>query len=237
MKHAPAFTRIEALVVAVVLILLGALSLPAYRHIQSLGRETMAVSSCKQITLALKRYAQDHNGSYPDQMLYQASSSLHRNSNNVFRELFKAGLVTEEQIFGCPGGPVPDGRLGNAPEFELAVAPGENYWAMTAGVGTSAPGSVPLVYENPVSAGWPPQWGEPRKVGSGHERGTILAPGKVVIGNNDGSVYFLKLVQENLWVPEHDADGVDIFTRSTSGLPKSVLVPVFPPGITDMVCQ
>ena len=148
---------------------------------------TKAVSNCRQIDIALRAYASDHDGRYPD-----AAVAHPRNSNELFRKLFTEEYLSDERIFGCPmSGAVPDGNIGQPPDFLEALKRGENHWAMTKGLTDASPPSMPLVFENPAVATWPPKWNvdeveTPRP-------GRVWKGGKVIIGFNDGSAEMMPL--------------------------------------------
>lgn len=147
------------------------------------GETIIGISHCRQIITALRIYSSDHDGKHPDTFVKNAS-----NANEVFRELFKAGILddNDEKIFSCPVSPfVPDGNTGEAPDFGQAVEAGENHWAMTAGVHEEDSGSIPLVYENPVVAAWSPKWNADAK--ETKTRGRAWKNG-IIIGMNDSSV-------------------------------------------------
>ncbi|QIF03596.1 hypothetical protein [Roseimicrobium sp. ORNL1] len=150
-------TRLNVPMLIVVLAVVIITPLGLYILMQRAGEQGNLVeclSNCRQITMALKAYADDHNGEMPDSALDQP-----RSSNEAFRLLFTEHYLDNEMWFGCPFSPFhPDGQVGSEPQFTKALEAGENHWAMTAGVGKDTPDSVPLVYENPAIASWPPQW-------------------------------------------------------------------------------
>ena len=151
-------------------------------RISKKGEMTKAISNCRQVITVLRIYSSDHNGNYPDSVLPAAHSS-----NEIFRQLFRDDVIDTELIFGSPKSVFnPDRNIGTKPDFLEAVKPGENHWAFTKGLTDSSPGDIPLVYENPSVATWPPKW-DPDLVGTG-QSGRTWAGGKVVIGFNDSSV-------------------------------------------------
>ncbi len=156
--------------------------------IQEKGSIAKAISNCRQIITALRFYASDHEGKYPDSKLPNTHIS-----NEVFRELFKDGQADSEQIFGSPssGDGRPDGNIGEKPDYAEALKPGENHWAMTRGLTDSDPGNIPLVFESPSDPTWPPKW-NPEYAGT-TKPGRTWSGGKVIIGFNDGSVSAMKL--------------------------------------------
>ncbi|HSI64568.1 MAG TPA: hypothetical protein VLE43_15675 [Candidatus Saccharimonadia bacterium] len=140
------------------------------------------ISNCHQIVFALRMYASDHDGKYPD-----ASLTNPEYSNDVFRVLFKEGTVKNEYIFGCAMSPFrPDGDYGSRPDFKEALEEGENHWAMTAGLGASMAADIPLVYENAsFLSKWPPTW---NSKSDGKKFGGRTWGNGVIVGLNDGSV-------------------------------------------------
>jgi hypothetical protein len=164
-------------------------------RIQERGQITSAVSNCRQIITALRIYASDHDGKYPD-----AHMPGSRTSNTVFRQLFKEDVIDNEMIFGAQVSPFqPDNKIENreigpSSKFEKAVEPGENHWAMTAGLSASASGNIPLVYENPVTAAWPPRWNA--NMAGKAVRGRTCKKG-IIIGLNDSSVSLQPLASEH----------------------------------------
>ena len=142
-----------------------------------------ATSNCRQIIMAMKAYAADHNGKYP----------RGKTANEVFRELVRADILQDERIFGCPlSGYVPDNDVGLAPDFNKAVGPGENHWMVVDGLGDDALASMPVVFENALEATWPPVWDGTSSEGL-RKRGQTGKGGRIVIGLNDNSVCVEKL--------------------------------------------
>jgi len=146
-----------------------------------------SISNCKQIVLAMKIYASDHDGHYPDLTLPNGD-----NSNEVFRVLFKEGWFSDEYIFCSPKSPfIPDNNIGTAPDFSEALKAGENHWAMTKGLNDASPARMPLVFENPSEATWPPKWNA--CLTGKAKPGRTWSEGRVIIGFKDGSVQAMKL--------------------------------------------
>jgi len=179
---------IAAIVVAVVLVIaigligiMAAIAIPAYSRTTTHAYRTKAIINSRQIALALKIYAADHNGAYPDAMLPGAGSS-----NEVLRKLFMEDLLDDEMVFGCPSSPYrPDGNIGSDPDFINALEAGENHWAMTRGLSESSPGNIPLIYENPVGTNWPARWNASHQGAA--KPGRAWQGGRVIIVQNDGT--------------------------------------------------
>ncbi len=162
--------------------LLASLLVPAYEAVQVRARLLQSATHARQIMMAMKSYASDNGGLYPD-----ADPRVNpANSNQAFRELFKRRYLQDESIFATPSGEGdPDHDIGTPPDFAEALQRGENGWAMSKGMSAAAPGGAPLIFEAPTIAVWPPRW----RVVSVSDPGDVERPlGKVVIGRNDGSV-------------------------------------------------
>jgi hypothetical protein len=173
-------------VVFVVVALVGAL-IPAFNQVSVKAPQSMAIGNCKQIATALKIYAGDHGGKYPD-----SAEPSPTTSNQAFRILFREDVLQDERLFNCPMSKFQtDGKIGTAPDFSKAVEPGENHWAMTKGVTDQSSILMPLVFENPKIPSWPPVWdadheGKPVK-------GRVWRGGKIIVGFNDTSVMSVKI--------------------------------------------
>lgn len=162
--------------------LLASLLVPAYEAVQVRARLLQSATHARQIMMAMKSYASDNGGLYPD----SDPRVNPANSNQAFRELFKRRYLQGESIFATPSGEGdPDHDIGTPPDFAEALQRGENGWAMSKGMSAAAPGGAPLIFEAPTIAVWPPRW----RVVSVSDPGDVERPlGKVVIGRNDGSV-------------------------------------------------
>ncbi len=151
------------------------------------GFITKSIANCRQIIIAFRLYADDHDGRYPDSNVPGIADA-----NAAFRELIVGGALEDEKIFGCPKSAArPDGDIGTAPDFMRAVEPGENHWAMTKGLSSKAAGGIPLIFENPIKATWPPFWNA--DIVEAPYKGRVWKIGKIIIGCNDGSVEPMKL--------------------------------------------
>jgi hypothetical protein len=180
------FTRLELGVGLLAVLLLAGVACKPGGRISAKGNITKGISNCRQIVIALKIYASDHNGKYPDAFLKDK-----RTANAAFRIIFEEQVIDNEMIFGCPVSPfAPDGKIedtyiGNNGRYGDALEPGENHWALTAGVTDAMSGSIPLVYENAVTATWPPSWN--RDAAGKEVRGRTWTTG-IIVGMNDSSV-------------------------------------------------
>ncbi|TDU68066.1 hypothetical protein EI77_03183 [Prosthecobacter fusiformis] len=176
------------------------------------SRQMIGASNAGQIVGLLLTYASEYNGVFPD----HGKDLTKLTSNDVFRVLFKEGLIQDETIFGCPlSGVLPDKNFGAAPDYAQALMPGENHWMFTAGLSATAPSHYPLVMEDAVTSTWPPQWSPSSKSffsfapPKNRPSGSAWKDGSILAAFNDGSVQPVKLTLKN----------------GILSLPKSVLKP------------
>lgn len=218
------FTLIELLVVITIIAIIASLAVPTYNLITVKANQMKGSSNCRQIISLMLNFAADNNGLYPDSVVNPVTGSLPLTSNDAFRALVQGGQVQDETIFGCPGSIfMPDKNIGLAPNFEQALAPGENHWALTQGQSNTSSSIMPVVFENPVAPSWPPQWncdaaGKPIP-GRAWQGGTVL------VGKNDASVETVKLMaaQGAAVPPRQLGGGMDMFTMASPNQPQQVL--------------
>ena len=106
-ERVSAFTLIELLVVIAIIAILASIALPAFSAVQERAKQTKDMSNGKQIALALKQFALDHNGVFPNKepgANYDTANALVNTdkSNDAFWWLFPTYL-TAEDIFVVPG--------------------------------------------------------------------------------------------------------------------------------------
>lgn len=218
------FTLIELLVVITIIAIIASLAVPTYNLITVKANQMKGGSNCRQIIGLLMTYASDNNGLYPDSVTNPVTGSTPLTSNDAFRALVQEGLVQDETIFGCPGSRfMPDKNIGIAPTFDQALIAGENHWAMTQGQSNTSSSIMPVVFENPAAAGWPPQWncdaaGKP-------VAGRAWPGGTIIVGKNDASVETVKLMsaQGASVGPRLLGSGFDMFTMASPNQPQQIL--------------
>jgi prepilin-type N-terminal cleavage/methylation domain-containing protein len=113
-KTSSAFTLIELLIVIAIIAILASFALPAFLGVQERAKQTKDLSNGKQVALALRQFALDNNGDFPNKIYgtgvitpgdYASSVSpliVGSKSNDAFRWLLPIYLRSE-QIFLVPG--------------------------------------------------------------------------------------------------------------------------------------
>jgi prepilin-type N-terminal cleavage/methylation domain-containing protein len=106
-KTSSAFTLIELLVVIAIIAILASIALPVFSSVQERGKQTKDMSNGKQIALALKQFATDHEGVFPNKVPgvdYAAALALGagNKSNDGYWWLFPT-YVSSEDIFSVGG--------------------------------------------------------------------------------------------------------------------------------------
>jgi prepilin-type N-terminal cleavage/methylation domain-containing protein len=194
-KSNRAFTLIELLVVICIIAVLAGLLTPALQTAMQNGKMTNAMNNARQIGLALRMFANDNDGNYP-----QTTNSYGENintSNDAFRSLVPT-YIDNEKIFALAGskaGPSADNNIEDAAHI---LAPGENYWAFVSGLNSSANSNWPLVVDSDNGSGYYVK--EPNTMG-GMWGGT-----KAIVINTDGSSHItpLKGTGDQRYIPRFD---------------------------------
>lgn len=206
------FTLIELLVVITIIAILASAAVPTFNVVQTKANMASTAGNAKQICTALRIYAGDNDGSYPDADPDESPA----NSNEAFRLLIKKGVLDDERIFGAKVTfAKPDNNIGEAPDFNEAVEEGENHWAMTKELTDSSKAMTPLVMEAPESTGWPPMWNA--DAAGKKTKGRAWKGGKVIVGFCDSSVQPIDLeaaTGESVGPKEMDG-GKNIFTSAS----------------------
>ena len=158
------------MVIVLVGIFVG-IAIPSGPTIQVKGRQTMALSDVKQILLACKIYATDHNGEYPtlnvalDPKTLKPSAAAGRipaklGSNGAFAELFP-DYLTNETIFCQQGSAFTPTLADNLIDNPIKAATpvrkpwkaGENTFAYCLGLTDTSDARLPLVTEGFAEVG------------------------------------------------------------------------------------
>jgi prepilin-type N-terminal cleavage/methylation domain-containing protein len=187
-----AFTLMELLVVIAIIALLVGIAGPGLQMAMITARASAAAGNARQIAIALRGYAQDNDGAFPD-------SKGMTNSNEAFRELFPAYMQVELN-FVVPSSPVGK-KADNKIEPEARVLErGENHWAYVAGLSDSSHPLWPLIVDHTDGSGY---YGTSETKPGGTWRG-----GKAIVIRCDGGAVAMKLggTGSKRFIPRHDDD-------------------------------
>jgi prepilin-type N-terminal cleavage/methylation domain-containing protein len=163
-----AFTLIELLVVIAIIAILASIALPAFIGVQERAKQTKDLSNAKQVVLALRQFAVDNNGEFPNRQYgtgtpnsdYPSSSLLGagNTSNDALRWLLPTYLRTE-QIFLVPSSvwsPNADEVLDpvyGTPATPGTLASGENGYSYMTGLTDTSESTEPLIADGWVTGG------------------------------------------------------------------------------------
>ncbi len=118
--------------VLIVLVITFSLFMPTFGVLQEDVLQTTTSNNCRQIMMALRIWANDNGGVYPDAKLPGVKTS-----NEVFRVLFTEEIIQDERIFGGKATRYqPDNNIGEAPDYTQALLNNENHWMMASGYQT-----------------------------------------------------------------------------------------------------
>ncbi|MFO1486583.1 MAG: hypothetical protein U1F71_24690 [Verrucomicrobiaceae bacterium] len=150
-------------------------------------------------------YAKDSGSLYPD----KPTLSFH-SANQVFRELIKQQIVSDESIFGSPTSVFEaDYEIGIPPSYDKALLPGECHWMLLKQQSLSSHPKTPIIIENSINTSWPPKWHGALPEGL-RKRGYPWAD-EIIVGRNDGTVSVERLLRNGTldWhsPPNLDEDG------------------------------
>ncbi len=142
---------LKALLGVFLLLCLAAVLLPLNSRTCVKGPQTQALAKAKQIGLALKLYAGDHDGIYPAGVNSLGQTIV--SSNDAYRDLFPT-YTQSEKIFGNPLSAYqtapPDDII--QPPSEI-LKPGENVYSYVMGVTDAMAPTTPLVADGTNGAG------------------------------------------------------------------------------------
>lgn len=157
-KTNSAFTLIELLVVISIIAVLASIALPVFTSVQERGFQTKDLSNAKQIGLACKLYAGDHDGLFPDKdgtadpavaALVAGTST----SNLAFANLVPLYLPAEKLFYLAKSKWSP-----NVPDENTAAAADRceaksNNFAYEMGLTEVSNPSFPLIADAPATGG------------------------------------------------------------------------------------
>jgi len=153
-KTSSAFTLIELLVVIAIIAVLASIALPVFSSVMERGNQTKDLANAKQIALACKLFAGDHDGKFPyqnglaDPPVDVAPPGTGTPSNSIFASLIPT-YTSQEKIFyvskSAWSPTVPDEVTTSGNRLEAGT---NNYSYMFGLTDTDNP-SYPLVFDAP----------------------------------------------------------------------------------------
>lgn len=218
--HSSAFTLIELLVVITIIAILASIAFPVFNTVTERANQTKDLSNIRQIGVALKLFAADHNGSFPTKVNPEDPTSADiANANEAFRTLFPTYL-TNEEIFAVKASAyspnTPDNRIDAGFPYSLTLAAGENSYSYIQNLTETSNASLPLVadgFANPVPA--PPQYATDKTLPGG-----VWGAKRAVVLTCDGSVNNL-VCNTTMLAPSRTSSGgtlVNLFAVDTDWL-------------------
>jgi prepilin-type N-terminal cleavage/methylation domain-containing protein len=146
-----AFTLIELLVVISIIAILASIAVPVFGRAQENAARTKALSNGKQIGLACKLFAQDHNGDYPRYTNPDDKTGDPDTSNSLFATLFP-DYMSDEKLFEIAKSAYSknnDGKMGGG----QTLGNKENAWAYLTEMTDTSNGRWPFILTSPARGG------------------------------------------------------------------------------------
>ena len=207
-------TEVELLVAISVLAIFATLAVPSAYLENGRSSGTRALANAKQIGLACKLFAGDHEGKFPSNLLDsegKPTATEPTSSNDALAQLIP-DYVPDERVFWqredkyyCSP-TEPDGKIdppGTSPR-KLTLAAGENHWAYVAHLVETSNPQFPLIADSTVPGT------TKYSTTKGTAGGTWLA-WKAIVIRVDGSGAIEKVNSKTLTVRDEDTGRADIF--------------------------
>lgn len=220
------FTFIELLVVIAISVVLVGLILPARNCGCRKGPFADSLSNCKQVTLALRMYAGDHDGKYPWLQADGKPFAPGDPSNRAFEQLMpkycSSKKIFIQKVSAWCKDAAPD--TGQADAFQLKR--GQNDWNYVAGLKDDAEPGWPLIATATASAT------NLTYTNSKTSKGGVWGGTDAIIGFVDGSARPLSgkemdLTDKTKTFPKRPDNGASMFigTPDWLGTGRLILVP------------
>jgi hypothetical protein len=170
---------------------LDSIAFPVFNTVTERANQTKDLSNIRQVGVALKLFASDHEGNYPvTRDPDDSSSGAITTANQAFRELFPT-YITNEEIFAVKGSAyttgAPDNRIDQTPSggnYRQTLKAGENSYSYILNLTETSNSSFPVVadgFADPVSN--PPVYSTDKT-----QKGGVWAARRAIVLNCDGSV-------------------------------------------------
>lgn len=190
-----AFTLLELLIVISIIAILAGTAMPVYAIVMRNARMNAAMQSARQIGLAMRIYANDHDGAYPQKQNTYDQEIV--TSNDAFRSLIPTYLDNEKvfTVTGSKAGGTADNKMDEAARMLEA---GENHWAYICGLSSGSNSNWPLIVDHTDGGGT----FSPRE----NTRGGTWLGTKSVVVFTDGSARLVPLLGggEKRYLPRFD---------------------------------
>jgi len=225
-KSLSGLTEVELLVAISVLAIFATLAVPSAYREYGRSSSTKALANAKQIGLACKLFAGDHDGKFPANLLDsegKLTSTEPTNSNDALAQLIP-DYMPDEKIFWMPEDKYycsptePDGRIdptGTIPR-KLTLAAGENHWAYVTHLSETSKPQLPLIADStlPGTTKYSPTKGTAGGTWLGRKAIVIRVDGSgaiervnpktmTVVDNSSGLADILKAGQKDWLGPEN----------------------------------
>ncbi|MEO6970832.1 MAG: type II secretion system protein [Chthoniobacterales bacterium] len=150
-----AFTLIELLVVITIIAILASIALPVFSSVTERANQTKDLSNAKQIGLACKLFAGDHDGKYPYQDGHTAGTpdipppGTGSTSNAIFASLVPAYVPTEKIFYLAKSAWSPTVPDEDTSTEAKRVEAGTNNFAYMFGLSDTDNPNYPLIFDAP----------------------------------------------------------------------------------------
>ena len=196
-----------------IILVLASLMMPGGSSIQVRGKQTKSLAQAKQIGLALKIFAGDHEGVYPGKGVPVEMTTAPTTSNAAFAPLFPT-YTTSEYIFSNPLSAYQTRRPDDVidPVYTgkpvKTLEPGENVYAYVAGLTEKLDPNAPIVLDGTDGSLF---YGSDQTKRGGTWEGTKAI---VIHLDNSGTIENLVGRENTRYIPQHvpgrPANGLDL---------------------------